>query len=244
MKNNLALPQAVRRQIPLLVVLSLSSALSILLVSARVLYADSITYTFLVWNLFLAWIPLGCAFVLWWMNQMPRRPVLLMTAILATWFLFFPNAPYIMTDLIHITPRYPVPLWYDAILIFSFSWNGLLLGLLSLLIVQRMVEGWFGKGIGWLMAAVTVIASGFGVYLGRFERWNSWDVIAEPQLLAMDVFDRLINPMAYPRTLAVTLIFAAFMAIAYLTLHVLVSSNWRETAIANDHHHAPTFGSD
>lgn len=217
-----------RAQLPLIAVLGLSSLLSVTLVLFRVAYSDTIVYTFLVWNLFLAWVPLGCALALLSLDGMPRRPYLLMAILFGSWFLFFPNAPYIVTDLIHLKSHYGAPIWYDAMLVFSFAWNGLILGLMSLWIVQRLVEGWYGKWMGWLLVAFTVIASGFGVYLGRFERWNSWDIVAEPQSLALDMLDRLLNPLAHPRTLAVTAIFAAFLTVAYLTLSVLVNSNWDE----------------
>ena len=159
---------ALQKQLPLILVLGLSSLLSVSLVLFRVAYSDTINYTFLVWNLFLAWIPLGCAFALWWLERAPRRPVVAMLLLFGGWFLFFPNAPYIVTDLIHLGYHYNVPIWYDAMLVFSFAWNGIILGLMSLWIVQRLVAGWYGRWMGWALAGFTLVASGFGVYLGRF----------------------------------------------------------------------------
>ena len=86
------------------------------------------------------------------------------------------------------------------------------MGLPSLWIVHGLVAEWVGRWMGWLMVGVTLVASGFGVYLGRFQRWNSWDMVADPQNLLLDMLDRLVNPMAHPQTVAVTILFAAFLA--------------------------------
>lgn len=220
-----------RKQLSLIAALGLSSLLSIALVLGRMLYSDNILYAFLIWNLFLAWVPLVCALALWRLNDRPRRPVAVMAVLLGAWLLFFPNAPYIVTDLAHLGYRFRVPLWYDTMMVFSFAWNGIFLGLLSLWIVHRLVEGWFGRPAGWTLVAFTVVASGFGVYLGRFERWNSWDILTDPQRLALDVLDPLVNPLAHRGTVAVTLIFAAFLAVAYLMLTVLVNIGREEGAL-------------
>ncbi len=242
MPENVSFPTAKCKPLLLLGVLLLSSLLSVSLAAFRIAYSDSIAYGFLIWNLFLAWAPLCAACALWWLDGRQRRPLLLMAGLLGGWFLFFPNAPYIVTDLIHLGYRYDVPLWYDAMLIFSFAWNGLLLGLISLWIVHRLVEDWFGVWMGWLLAGLTLLASGFGVYLGRFERWNSWDIIADPYGLALNMLDPLLNPMAHPRTLAVTILFAAFLTVAYLTLSVLAGIDWNESAKREDRPRTPAFG--
>ena len=242
MSGNRLLGHFVRAQLPLIAVLGLSSLLSVSLVLFRVAYSDTIFYAFMVWNLFLAWVPLGCAFVLWWLERTPRRPVFAMLLLFGGWFFFFPNAPYIVTDLIHLRHHYNVPIWYDAMLVFSFAWNGIILGLMSLWIVQRLFAGWYGRWMGWMLVGVTLVASGFGVYLGRFERWNSWDIVADPQSLVLDMLDRLLNPMAHPRTLVVTMMFAAFLSVAYLTLTVLVNSNWHEDGASEERPQAPVFG--
>ena len=202
----------------LLAILVVSSALSISLWLARFWYTDSRTFFFLNWNLLLAWIPLGLALLLWRVQgQSPSRHWLSLL-LCAAWLLFFPNAPYILSDLIHLDARPPAPLWFDAVMLFSFAWNGLLLGFLSLWLVQQTVAGWFGRATGWLMAATALAAAGFGIYLGRFLRWNSWDLLVDPRGVAGDVVGRITNPLAHPQTLAVTLLFGTFLLVAYLTV--------------------------
>ena len=119
-----------------------------------------------------SWIPPTLAWMLWLAVDKLQRP-LVGLALLPVWFLFFPNAPYIITDLIHLRVRDAVPIWYDAALLFSFAWNGLILGFVSLWVVQSLVTHRWGATAGWLLALGTLIAGGFGIYLGRFLRWNS-----------------------------------------------------------------------
>lgn len=213
--------QPVQRRWLLLSVLGLSSALSTVLSAFRIWYSDTFTYLFLNWNLLLAWIPLGLALVLWRLDRRFRRPKVIMLAVFAGWFLFFPNSPYIVSDLIHLSPRDGVPLWFDTIMIFSFAWNGLILGFLSLWLVQQLITGWLGRAASWLLVAATLGATGFGIYLGRFQRWNSWDILVDPVGLLRDVAVRLANPLDYPRTVGVTILFAGFLMVAYLTLTLL-----------------------
>ncbi|HHM20784.1 MAG TPA: DUF1361 domain-containing protein, partial [Bacteroidetes bacterium] len=141
----------------------------------------SITYMFLIWNLFLAWIPYLISLIL---DRLPRR--WMAVPLLLVWVVFFPNAPYILTDLMHVGHHPPVPVWYDTVLLFSFAWTGLLLGFLSLMDVQRFLEKNISKRVAGVVVWGVVGLSAFGVYLGRFQRWNSWDVVTQPYQLFMD----------------------------------------------------------
>lgn len=218
-------------KVPLLAVLGASSCLSIGIWGMRFYYTDgNPTYWFLIWNLFLAWLPLISALFLWALHQSAPRLHLLQWPLLLGWFLFFPNAPYLMTDFLHLTERQQVPLWYDLMLIFSFAWNGLILGFLALWIVQDLLATQYNRLVSLFVVCSTLILSGFGIYLGRFLRWNSWDAIFNPQLLAADILPRLIDPFAHPRTLAVTLLFSTFLTIAYLTVRLLGQVRWQRVS--------------
>jgi uncharacterized membrane protein len=211
-----------QQRLLLVLVLAMSSALSVTLSVLRIWYSDSRHYIFLNWNLILAWAPLALAFLLWRLDRGPGRgPRLLMLLVFGSWLLFFPNSPYIVSDLIHITPRSNVPVWYDAVMLFSFAWNGLMLGFVSLWIVQQLVAGWFGRVASWIFVMVTLTATGFGIYLGRFQRWNSWDVLVDPLGMAKQVLIYALNPLDYPRTIGVTLLFGGFLTVAYLTVTLL-----------------------
>jgi uncharacterized membrane protein len=179
-----------------------------------------------VWNLFLAWVPFVSALALWHFSHYGRQTLLLLLLFFICWLVFFPNSPYLVTDFLHLTQRQNVPLWYDLLLIFSFAWNGLILGFTSLWIVQQVIIKMFGRWISWLVVTFTLAISGFGIYLGRFLRWNSWDILTDPYGLAADIYVRLTKPLAHPQTLAVTILFSGFLTIAYLTVVLFSQVRW------------------
>lgn len=174
--------------------LILSSALSVGLYLVRVAQSNSLTFFFLNWNLFLAWIPLLAVAMALWLQGDASRPRLRVAPWLAVWLLFFPNAPYIMTDLMHVAQRDGAPLWFDALLIGTYAWNGLIVGFVSLWIVQAMVARWGGAVAGWVAAAAAIWLGAFGVYLGRFERWNSWDIVTQPMGVTSALLHAAISP--------------------------------------------------
>jgi len=208
-------------------VLGLSSALSVAIFLARVWYTETLVFFFLNWNLLLAWIPFVLAALMDALAQRRALPLPLLLILFSAWLLFFPNAPYIISDLMHLAPRQGVPVWYDAMLIFAYAWNGLLVGFASLWLVQEVVTARFGGWVGWGVAMLSLLAAGFGVYLGRFQRWNSWDVVVDPLGLAREIVFGLTHPWAYPKAIVVTLLFASFMAIAYSTVHLFAATRAR-----------------
>ncbi len=185
-----------------------ASLICVLLVAARIAYSDSGRYTSLVWNLFLAWIPFVLAYLAHafsWKKKLLYF-VLPLTAFL--WLIFFPNAPYILTDLQHLAKESPnTPLWYDVIVMVWFSWTGLLLGLVSLYLMHDIVQRAF------LVSGM----SSFGVYLGRFVRFNSWDLLDDPKEIVVTVLGLAIDPSM--RMVAFTILFAVFYLFVYLTLY-------------------------
>ncbi|WP_420150676.1 DUF1361 domain-containing protein [Spirosoma sp.] len=137
----------------------------------------------LTWNLFLAWFPLGVVMVLQDLRQSGFRSKWLLVSGLMLWLVFLPNAPYIITDLYHLK-EIPHPLlWFDTMALFLFALTGLLIGLYSILIVHRMLRPLVGEVQTWFLILSSQLLSGFGIYLGRFGRWNSWDVLTRPSAL-------------------------------------------------------------
>ncbi|WP_400191316.1 DUF1361 domain-containing protein [Hymenobacter sp. B81] len=208
-----------RQRYDLLLILGASLALSTVLVLFRVFWTQHITFVFLLWNLFLAAIPLGLSLLLGTVEPGVRRRWLLPVGLL--WLLFFPNAPYILTDLLHLGKYTGVPRWYDLLLILTAAWNGLMLGYASLLDMQRFVAERLGRAAGWLFSSAALLLSAYGVYLGRFLRWNSWDVVANPFSLAYDIIGTLLHPTAHPRAWGLTLLMGAFLLLGYLTVRAL-----------------------
>lgn len=139
----------------------------------------------------------------------------------AIWLLFLPNAPYILTDFIHLKYRPPVPLWYDVLMLFSCAGTGLLLGYGSVMLVQRDLARRHGPRAGWIAAGAALVLSAFGIYLGRFLRWNSWDALTDPVPLFAEIAEHLTNPFHHPRTFGVTILYGVALLLGYVALHVL-----------------------
>jgi uncharacterized membrane protein len=196
----------------------LSSLLAVSLLAGRVYLSRSLTYVFLGWNLFLAWIPYVSS--LWAVYLHQRYPdrwwYLLLPG--AFWLIFFPNAPYIVTDFLHLRARAPIPLWYDVGLLSVFTWTGLFLAVFSLRAMQVLVKRYLGFVASWLFVLGALGLGGFGVYIGRFLRWNSWDLLFHPRSVLTDLAIQLIDPWDYPRLVGVTLVFAALLLVCYLAL--------------------------
>ncbi|MEZ4711034.1 MAG: DUF1361 domain-containing protein [Caldilineaceae bacterium] len=221
-----------RERLLLIALLFLSTLLSIVMVGFRVMYSNTWTYLFLIWNLFLAWTPLYCAILLWWLVRWGFRSSFMLLPVVGVWLAFFPNAPYIVTDFLHLAPRQNIPMWYDLMLIFSFAWNGLSVGYASLWIMQNLAEQLYGRLMGWLLVVGTLAVSGFGIYIGRFLRWNSWDFLTDPHGLLHDIAPRLLNPLEHPQTAAVSLLFSTFLLLSYLTMTMLIAAKWQPTLAA------------
>ncbi len=193
------------------------------LITVRVLRTDSPQFLFLVWNLFLACIPLAFSRAL---RAASRRGASAWTQapLFGLWLLFLPNAPYILTDLVHVSPPGGVVFWYDLGMILSCAAAGLLVGYLSLLNVQRVVDEKLGKAAGWCTAGGALMLSGFGVYMGRVMRWNSWDVITDPVGLFGSVVHFLLHAPAHLHTYVVTLLFGIGLLLGYAALYFLAST--------------------
>ena len=173
-----------------------------------------------VWNLFLAWIPLVLALVIHGLSAHFKRLSIELAACGIVWILFFPNAPYIVTDLVHWSGHAPIPKWFDLLMIMSFAWTGMLLGYLSLYLMQELVRRWKGRAWSWCFVIVVLALSSFGIYLGRFRRLNSWDVVSHPMSLLSDVA-RSADFARSPETLAFSVTFFSFSFFTYLTLFTL-----------------------
>ncbi len=180
-------------------------------------YRGAPTFLFLVWNLFLAWIPYWIALSIDGVFEKTKSKILSVT-LLGLWLLFFPNAPYIITDLLHLKSRFPVPHWYDMMLIFSFAWTGLALGLLSLYEVQLFLEKHFKANWAWLFSTTSIALAGFGIFIGRFQRWNSWDVFTQPKEFGYAMARTVSNPAADGNAIDIALVISGFMLIGYLFL--------------------------
>ena len=165
----------------------------------------------LLWNLFLAWIPVffaaGFAVV-------HRRAWLLPLGL--GWLAFLPNSPYLVTDLVHL--RSGVELWRHVLQYGFAAWTGIILGVVSMRLVHKRIERDFGRIAGWTVVIVSVGLCAIGVVIGRFHRWNSWDLVARPDAVVASTIAWVRSPLAYVQSTGVALAVAAFFGLAYLTI--------------------------
>lgn len=207
----------------------LSSLLGVAFFTVRALWSDSLLHKFMMWNLFLAWIPYLCALGMAVLHQ--RRAAAWQYLIPAlVWLLFFPNAAYLVTDLVNLMELPPVPYWYDIAFFATLAWTGLLLAVASLQIVQRMVKDARGAFWGWVVVLFVIGLNGVGIYLGRFLRWNSWDILTDPMQILRDAVMPFLHPIAYRHSVAVMIVFSVLLFVCYLSI---LSFSARGTASEN-----------
>lgn len=180
----------------------------------RYYYTNSPVFLFLNWNLFLAFVPWMLTCLLHFKPSLQKSKFLL-GFIVVLWLLFFPNALYILTDLFHLHKGTLMPMWFDLILILAFAWTGLLYGFLSLFDLEKCLKQYWKPWMVSVGSLILLFMGSFGVYLGRFLRWNSWDVLSEPHRILYDITHRVIHPADHPRTWGMTLFMGIFLCMLY-----------------------------
>lgn len=193
------------------------------LLTLRMLYTGTFEYRFMGINLLLAWIPWYFANTL--AGTGPGRNTFLKPILFFLWLIFFPNAAYMITDLIHL-PEFPsAPVWFDCIMLLSFAWCGVLLGLYSL---QKLHAGYLAntsRRFRLLLIFSLFFLCGIGIYLGRFERWNSWDLLVKPATMIRAFTQLVTDPQSLLTMLAMAFVFAGFLSILYLKLMPGINKN-------------------
>ena len=197
------------------------------LLAFRKVRSGSYGFGFLPWNLFLATIP-AVASELFRRSQEARGPAVVQIVWFVVWILFLPNAPYLVTDYIHLRERPEMPLWYDVALLTSAAGVGLLLAYASAADVQIALTRAFNSIVAWIVVGISLLLSGFGIYLGRFLRWNSWDAVSNPRRLLGDITAAVTNPDT--RVLGVTAIYGTALVLGYVALRVFALSTVRRDA--------------
>jgi len=219
-----------RHKVAVFALLAVATVVCIGLLGLRFIRTDTRHYWFLAWNLTLAWIPLGLAALAGAFAVTRKRVayvIIVPTALL--WLLFFPNAAYILTDFLHLDEfKDSVPQWYDLMLLLWFSWTGLLLGIVSLRLMHELVTRAVGVVAGWTFVVVATGLGSFGIYLGRFLGWNSWDVLHAPLSMADQVWERVSQPLANTRLVGFTGSFALFFLFVYLAMYLFGRLGWDE----------------
>jgi uncharacterized membrane protein len=188
-------------------------AFILMLLLMRMYLTESRMFAFLAWNLLLAWIPYVLSKRLMQITHKTKGWFLLLLVVL-----FLPNAPYIITDLVHLKKRPDIPFYFDMILVTACSLCGLFMGLLA---IDRCCTWWryrMPQASLWVFKSALFLLCGFGIYLGRYERFNSWDLLTQPHNLLAAVLGPLVRPLAHLHTWSLTLLFGAFLFLCYETL--------------------------
>lgn len=200
--------------------LGISSVLCFCFSIFRFGYSGSPMYLFLNWNLFLAFIPWMLTLLVRIQPQFQKQKLSLL-ALIGVWLVFFPNAPYILTDLFHLRHTSSMPIWFDLVLVLSFAWVGLLFGMFSLWEIEQLLEKRIGRVKTAILSSSFLFLAAFGIYLGRFLRWNSWDILDHPSGILYDISDRVLNPIDHPTTWGVTLFMGFFLNLAYWSFKLI-----------------------
>jgi uncharacterized membrane protein len=214
------MPSLSDRRVSTIFAFVLASGLCGALLLVRIVESDSSGYRFLVWNLVLAWIPFLLALALYDADRRGApRPWQLLIA--AGWLLFLPNAPYIVTDFLHVGVIWGAPVWFDASLVAAFAATGVMLGLASLLLVQSVVSRAWGDVWSWLVLVPVLGLCSLGIALGRIARFNSWDAVSRPDAVLRVLGDKLLDPAAALRGIALVGALTVSLAVGYLVLYAV-----------------------
>lgn len=199
-------------QFKLLSLVIISMLLSIVLLMIRMKLTHSFFYIFLVWNLFLAVIPFAITSYLLSSPKLNKFGLVLWFGL---WLLFLPNAPYIITDLIHLRINNGYYIWLDVLVVTSFACNGLLLFFVSVSDMKSILLVHLNKSIVNFSTTIIFFLSAFGIYLGRFLRYNSWEILSNPKYLFIDILNIFIKPLDYKEAWLFTMLFGIFLTIGY-----------------------------
>jgi uncharacterized membrane protein len=203
------------------VALTFATGVCVALVTSRIAWTRNLHYAFLIWNLFLAWMPLVFALLACENYRQRSSRSWHFVVASACWLLFLPNAPYIFTDVIHLTRGYRAHFWVDLVLILSCALTGLVLGFVSLFLMHSLIKKLMGAAIGWAFIAAAAALSGVGMFIGRFLRLNSWDVLLKPWEIFRGMARLAAHPSGHFGSMALAGLFSTFLFICYLMLYAL-----------------------
>lgn len=203
-------------RVRLLSVLGLLSLVSIGFYIGSVISSHNLTYWYLIWNLFLAWLPL---FFVWILIKYLRHHSWSGwggTILSLLWFIFLPNSFYIVSDFIHLGDIGQLNVQYDAVMFLMFALSGLMLGYVSLYMVHQLLLRRLKRSTCHALIALVLLLCSYAIYLGRDLRWNSWDAFLHPAGVIFSLSDPLINPSTHHDAFTTTLTFFVLLCTLYV----------------------------
>ncbi len=199
-----------------------SSLISIGLFVGGAFQNGNLTYSYMFWNLFLAWLPLILVVSLLRFIKTRRWSSWPGIGLSLLWLIFLPNSFYMVSDLIHLQDEPRADVLFDAVMLTSFVINGLILGYISLYLFHLQLKRRLPATTARNMVGIILLLCSFAIYLGRELRWNTWDVIFNPAGILFDISDRIVKPATYPEMFVVTGIFFVLLAGLYYVLWNIV----------------------
>lgn len=175
----------------------------------------------LIKNLILAWLPVGFAWLSYRRAQAGQARSASFVGWAIGWLLLLPNSPYLFTDLVHLLGRYTANYWLDLIKVLLFATTGMCVGMISLQLMHGLVTRWKGWLAGWGFVAMISALCSIGVGLGRFKRWNSWDVLRAPKSIVQDMLEYLHHPWASDHPTGFYVLMTLFVFCSYLSFYTL-----------------------
>ena len=192
---------------------------SIILLTGRIMFSDSLRYVFLIWNLVLATVP---ALLAWWLVERLKtrswfawQQVLISAGVIA----FLPNTFYLITDFVHLRQTSEASLYFDVVMLSSFVFNGMVLGFITIHLLHRQLIKGLGEQSALMAVMFIFLLASFATYLGRFTRFNTWDILLRPAGLLFDVSDRFVNPSLHTDTYLATITLFAVLSTTYLVFY-------------------------
>jgi uncharacterized membrane protein len=193
------------------------------LLEVRIWYTGNTINSFLLWNMALALVPLVAAIALR-LAHLREGLGALKAAVFGVWLAFLPNAPYLTTDFMHLYRYQPVPMWYDIAMFGSFAATGVLIGYAAVADIETILAERFGRVAGSTIAFGSLLLCGFGIYLGRILRWNSWDIVTSPWTLGRQIAHQLANPLSHTATWEVSAIYGVGLVLGYVAIRSVTST--------------------
>ena len=195
------------------------SLFDISLLAFRLHWSGELTYVFMVWNLILALIPYLTGLVIQARSSDASRWGSLL--LLGLWIMFLPNASYMLTDIGHLSGVYSKLMWFDLIMLSSFALTGLLITLLSVFDIHQWLRGFLSTRVSWLVVVSILYACGLGVYVGRFLRWNSWDVLSRPGAMLLEGAEHFVSGPNVLWPIGYVMLLGTFLLLLYKSAHFL-----------------------
>jgi uncharacterized membrane protein len=198
------------------------SIVGIVLILGRLFFVSDKAFLFILWNFFLAGLPLIISSV---MIQMSARGFSRYSITFAgiLWLLFLPNAPYILTDYVHVIHGDPN---YFLLNTFTFSWfaiSAFVAAVISLHDVSDLLLMRYKRLQVSMMIFTICLLCSLGIYLGRDLRFNTWDVFLNPGAIVSETMDSLRSPSENFYTWTITTTIGLLLFLGYYGMKLVKS---------------------